>query len=118
MVLTITACHRRFSTCASCSVVAAAAVAASVKRLGIVFPQGSRGLFRDAKPCRALRRPTREPKSPHLWICALSVMSEHPENTRLIFHSKDYSKYPIPPAPCHEISRGNSPWYRQDFHRN
>src|SRR5271156_2667304 len=89
MVLTITACHRRFSTCASCSVVAV------VKRLGIVFPQGPSGVLHGANSCRALLRPSRESKSPHLRRCALSVISERPENTGLIFHRKHYSKNPI-----------------------
>src|ERR1700677_28966 len=38
MVLTITACHSRFSTCASCSVVTVVAV---VKRFDIAVPPGS-----------------------------------------------------------------------------
>jgi hypothetical protein len=33
-----------------------------------------------------------------LWICAVLVMSEHPENTGLISQRKPYSKNPIPRA--------------------
>jgi hypothetical protein len=45
-----------------------------------------------------LRRPSREAKSAHLWICAVLVTSKSRENTGLNAQPKHYGKNPIPPA--------------------
>ena len=56
------------------------------------------GMLHVSSACRALRRPRRESKSPHLWICALLVMSKSQENTGLNSQPTHYGKNPIPPA--------------------
>jgi hypothetical protein len=59
-------------------------------------PRVPSGLLHDANPCRALLRPSRTSKSPHLWICVLSVKSKHHGNTGLISPPQYYSENPIP----------------------